>query len=801
MKKYMRFLAVLVFVFGFFISSINSAHAQSLPVGCTSDTGFSPVTGEPCGSPGSPIVLDRVIRVGMRGADVKLIQGFLKEEGYYLGRIDGVYGKKTARNVKEFQDDNDIPTTGNIDAITLAKINEIITGGEDPGSYLTITTPSELPVATVGVPYSIYFNSNDDAAVKHYWYLKNPSASPLTVFKDIQWGSDCSTSVCGPFTATPKKAGTYTFTVQLVVDNLKTSKDFTLTVNKLPEVPGVKNPTIISVLPEGCNSFSGWSSVSGESCQNNRQSAKIGDTVFFYGTNMSPEKKNYSIYAVTYSNTTGERITIPTVPVSSNLLKFVVPSSAGTGQHGVFLQKTDDDVFTSNIVNLDFISAQAAIAVTLSLDPATPISATLPAGAANVPLIAFRISDTRGNFTLSSFGFNADGAETPFLQNLRLWDGATGVLVGDLTSDDTGSYYSFVTPGINMYEGTTKIFVLKADIKSSISKTTSFAIMMSSIGYGQSTDLTGFPITGNTMKVVASVTPPINGICSPTHYMCNTGTSILQSEDPTHYAWACQGSNGGTTPSCTENKILPVSGVCGTAHYTCSVGNSILNSQDSTHFAWACSGSNGGVTPSCSEQKVLSTTPALCDPMTAGNAVRSCRNYVEYPAVSKSDSASCLSYCVSQGSNACEWYSQTGECFAEFGSGCSLEGGYGGWYSSVDSCRAPVASVKKPLPLMANVLSSLDSPKKTKPAQVRDLALSNGTKSETYHFTRYMDVGSFGDEVMELQKALAAKGYYKGKIDHTFGLAVKEALMKFQADNKLKADGIFGYEVRTLLNK
>ena len=47
------------------------------------------------------------------------VQKKLKEIGYDPGPADGVYGKKTATAIAEFQRDKDIPPTGKIDEATL----------------------------------------------------------------------------------------------------------------------------------------------------------------------------------------------------------------------------------------------------------------------------------------------------------------------------------------------------------------------------------------------------------------------------------------------------------------------------------------------------------------------------------------------------------------------------------------------------------------------------------------------------------------------------------------------------------
>lgn len=52
--------------------------------------------------------------------------------------------------------------------------------------------------------------------------------------------------------------------------------------------------------------------------------------------------------------------------------------------------------------------------------------------------------------------------------------------------------------------------------------------------------------------------------------------------------------------------------------------------------------------------------------------------------------------------------------------------------------------------------------------------------------------GSRGDEVTAIQTKLRESGYYSGKIDGVFGSGTKNALISFQMDNGLTADGIAG---------
>ena len=59
--------------------------------------------------------------------------------------------------------------------------------------------------------------------------------------------------------------------------------------------------------------------------------------------------------------------------------------------------------------------------------------------------------------------------------------------------------------------------------------------------------------------------------------------------------------------------------------------------------------------------------------------------------------------------------------------------------------------------------------------------------------------GSQGDTVREIQKALKYNGYYNGEIDGIFGDNTKTAVMNFQRDSGLKADGIVGEKTLSAL--
>ena len=59
--------------------------------------------------------------------------------------------------------------------------------------------------------------------------------------------------------------------------------------------------------------------------------------------------------------------------------------------------------------------------------------------------------------------------------------------------------------------------------------------------------------------------------------------------------------------------------------------------------------------------------------------------------------------------------------------------------------------------------------------------------------------GSQGEKVEELQKRLQALGYYTGEIDGQFGPGTREAVVAFQKNNGLDADGLAGTETLGVL--
>lgn len=72
-------------------------------------------------------ILSRVLKFGMSGADVKLLQSNLRKLGYFSFPTDtGFFGTVTLRSVVKFQSDNGVKQTGNYGDLTHAKLYKIL---------------------------------------------------------------------------------------------------------------------------------------------------------------------------------------------------------------------------------------------------------------------------------------------------------------------------------------------------------------------------------------------------------------------------------------------------------------------------------------------------------------------------------------------------------------------------------------------------------------------------------------------------------------------------------------------------
>lgn len=62
---------------------------------------------------------DESIKFGMRGDNVQTLQKLLSENGFYVGEVDGIFGKITLKAVKDFQSSSGLRADGVVDKETL----------------------------------------------------------------------------------------------------------------------------------------------------------------------------------------------------------------------------------------------------------------------------------------------------------------------------------------------------------------------------------------------------------------------------------------------------------------------------------------------------------------------------------------------------------------------------------------------------------------------------------------------------------------------------------------------------------
>lgn len=80
------------------------------------------------------------------------------------------------------------------------------------------------------------------------------------------------------------------------------------------------------------------------------------------------------------------------------------------------------------------------------------------------------------------------------------------------------------------------------------------------------------------------------------------------------------------------------------------------------------------------------------------------------------------------------------------------------------------------------------------------LSLSFLTPQDSNAFSaQVIELGAFGDDVIELQSRLQYIGLYRGKIDGDFGYGTYWALRNFQEQYGLEVDGIAGKQTKTKL--
>nr|WP_246345609.1 peptidoglycan-binding protein [Conexibacter arvalis] len=149
---------------------------------------------------GSRHLGDRVLRRGMKGQDVRVLQDYLNRAGFDTS-IDGAFGPGTLRMVKRFQQAQELKANGVVDAKTVAALRRIGDADSAGGANFDMTTV-EAPVGRAKLLSNGLAVAPADApqAVKDVIAAGNEIATKPYVYggghgKWIDRGYDCSGSV------------------------------------------------------------------------------------------------------------------------------------------------------------------------------------------------------------------------------------------------------------------------------------------------------------------------------------------------------------------------------------------------------------------------------------------------------------------------------------------------------------------------------------------------------------------------------------------------------------------------------
>lgn len=88
--------------------------------------------------------------------------------------------------------------------------------------------------------------------------------------------------------------------------------------------------------------------------------------------------------------------------------------------------------------------------------------------------------------------------------------------------------------------------------------------------------------------------------------------------------------------------------------------------------------------------------------MTQNAGIRGCENYSDWGATYQPTADACAAYCGANGADACEWEASTGGCWVEFGDGCYVQPGFGGWWATTFSTPVPSATTSQAVPSSAS---------------------------------------------------------------------------------------------------
>lgn len=183
------------FIFSVFVLSFVFSNVALAKSPCESGDLFSFITGERCINivtiDESEVVSSlRLLVVGSVGDDVKAVQRILKNEGYSLGKVDGNYGKRTARAIRDFQYDNDLAVTGSVNIETWEKLNAVRGDVVIPRFCENGTTSypycKDQTITISGIEGPQSLNINEQGT----WTVKASDSSGGSLSYSVVWGDE-----------------------------------------------------------------------------------------------------------------------------------------------------------------------------------------------------------------------------------------------------------------------------------------------------------------------------------------------------------------------------------------------------------------------------------------------------------------------------------------------------------------------------------------------------------------------------------------------------------------------------------
>jgi hypothetical protein len=358
------------------------------------------------------------------------------------------------------------------------------------------------PLGTSGLVYDPSGNANTSIQ------FNNPIAIPNATYKTFIISADI----------TSRAAGSYRLGVDGYGGNYLSHTPGTVMPvwGNYMTVNGVAQLSITVLSPNGGEQFSDNQiiPISVKIRSNKTGSVKIwlidesNSNIFNVGTaNITPSNINY-LYTVNLNLPELKRMG-NSVPAPSNMYRTVTEWNSDDGTER--FQDGSDNRFS-------IVSAATTWSSTLttSLDPSTPVAATVAPGQTNVAFAKIKFTSSGGDSILSSVAVGSDSANSVSnLSNIKVYSDQ-GVLLGNSSSLSPTQGYTGTTPitigsNVSILNGSSKTIIITADVNSSASGN----VRLGAVGFGGNYYIgAGLPVFGNSMTVTA-VAPSITITSSP----------------------------------------------------------------------------------------------------------------------------------------------------------------------------------------------------------------------------------------------------------------------------------------------